>query len=183
MTATATVLPDGSVTVVDGGMTFPPLSPAAVQAVAGKAQASADAGKTQQLTEGLILLAGMLAEVGDTGAATVTVQSGSATATVDQASFALAVERFPGAFNTSGQWVSGPMTVGQVPRTVTDGATASDETVTSVSAAFNSYDQGRAIAGGSLPSGTTITAVVDPQTVTVSQPATATATGVTLTIG
>lgn len=70
------------------------------------------------------------------------------------------------------------------PRTVGDGVTAANgETVTSESAQFQSFDQGRPIAGGSLPAGTTITAVVDAQTVTVSQPAAADGTGVSLTIG
>lgn len=69
-------------------------------------------------------------------------------------------------------------------RIVTDGATtASSETVTSASAQFAAYDQGRPITGGSLPAGTTISAVVDAATVTVSQPAAADGTALTLTIG
>jgi hypothetical protein len=183
MTATARVLPDGSVALTDGGMTFPPLSPDAVQAVAAKAKASADAGKTQQLTEGLILLAGLLAEVGPTATATVTVTAASATATIDQASFALAVQRSVGAFNSSGQWVCGSMTVAQASRTVTDGVTVVGTTVTSATANFNSYDQGRKITGGTLPAGTTISTVVDAQTVTVSNAATAAASSVALAIG
>lgn len=70
------------------------------------------------------------------------------------------------------------------PRVVNDGVTTTGgTTVTSASAQFAPYDQGRAISGGSLPAGTTITTVTDAQTVTVSQAAGADGTGVALTIG
>lgn len=113
MAVTATVLPDGSVTVVDGPLTFPPLSPEAVQAVAAQATASANAGQTQQLSEGLLLLAGLLAQVGPTGSATVTVGAGAASAEVDEAAFALVTDRFPGRMDNSGRWVCGPMVISQ----------------------------------------------------------------------
>lgn len=184
MTATARVLPDGSVAVTDNGVAFQPLSPEAVQAVAAKAQSSADAGQTRELTEGLILLAGLLAEVGDAASATVTVTARSAAASVDQASFALAAQRFPGVFDTQGRFVAGPVTLTQAQRTVTDAVTTALSTsVTSATANFNAYDQGRPIAGGSLPAGTTVAEVVDARTVTVSQPAVVDGAGVTLTIG
>lgn len=113
MAVTASVLPDGSVTVVDGSLTFPPLSPEAVQAVAAQAQASASAGQTQQLTEGLVLLAGLLAQIGPAGSAQVTVGAGSANAEVDADAFALVKEQFPGGLDSSGRWVCGPMVISQ----------------------------------------------------------------------
>jgi hypothetical protein len=72
---------------------------------------------------------------------------------------------------------------GQGPRQVTDGATNSNTTVTSASAAFNSGDVGRPISGAGIPAGTVISKVVGPNNVTISQPATTTATGVTITFG
>ena len=67
-------------------------------------------------------------------------------------------------------------------RTVADGATNSNTTVTSATAAFDSNDVGRTISGGSIPAGTTIASVTNATTVVISQAATTTATGVTLTI-
>lgn len=67
-------------------------------------------------------------------------------------------------------------------RTVADGATNSNTTVTSATAAFISADIGATIAGIGIPSGTTIASVTNGTTVVLSQAATATATGVTLTI-
>lgn len=185
MTATARVLPDGSVVVTDGPVTHQPLSPDAVQAVAAKAQASAGASQTQQLAEALVVLAGLLSEVGSGASATVTVSNGTALATVDQASYALAVQTFTdGHADGKGGWVAGPMTVTQASRTVTDGVTtAASTTVTSATANFNAYDRGRAISGGTLPSGTAINEVTDAQTVVVSNPAGADGTAVSLTIG
>lgn len=68
-------------------------------------------------------------------------------------------------------------------RIVTDGATNSNTTVTSVTAAFGAGDLGRSITGSGIPSGAVITAFSSATSVTISAPATATATGVTLTLG
>lgn len=68
-------------------------------------------------------------------------------------------------------------------RSVSDGAINSNTTVTSASAAFVSpADAGAIIAGIGIPGGTTIESVTNGTTVVLSQAATATATGVTLTI-
>lgn len=67
---------------------------------------------------------------------------------------------------------------------VNDGVTAAGGTiVTSASAAFVATDVGRTISGGSIPANTTITAVNSGTSVTISQPANATANGVTLVFG
>lgn len=67
--------------------------------------------------------------------------------------------------------------------TVADGATtASSKTVTSATAAFTATDVGRAISGGSIPTGAVIEKVNSATSVNVSRAATATATGVSLTI-
>jgi hypothetical protein len=69
-------------------------------------------------------------------------------------------------------------------RTVTDGVTtASSTTVTSATAAFTGTDVGRTISGGSIPAGATISTVVSATEITISAAATASATGVTLTLG
>lgn len=70
-----------------------------------------------------------------------------------------------------------------VARSVTDGATNSNTTVTSATAAFVAGDVGRPISGAGIPTGTTISAVGSATSITISQAATATATGVTLSIG
>ncbi len=67
-------------------------------------------------------------------------------------------------------------------RTVTDGVTATNTTVTSNTAAFTSSDVGSVIFGTGIPTNTTITVRNSATSVTISQAATATATGVTLTI-
>lgn len=68
-------------------------------------------------------------------------------------------------------------------RSVTDGATNTNTTVTSATAAFTSADIGKSISGTGIPAGATITAVASGTSVTISAAATATATGVTLRIG
>lgn len=68
-------------------------------------------------------------------------------------------------------------------RTVADGATNTNTTVTSVTAAFTADDIGKPISGTNIPAATTITAVASATSVTISQAATGTATGLTLTIG
>lgn len=68
-------------------------------------------------------------------------------------------------------------------RTVADGATNSNTTVTSATAVFDESDIGKPISGTGIPAATTITAVASATSVTISAAATATATGVTLTIG
>lgn len=71
---------------------------------------------------------------------------------------------------------------GPVARTVTDGATNSNTTVTSATAAFEAKDRGASISGGSIPVGAYIVAVGSATSVTISAAATTTATGVTLVI-
>lgn len=68
-------------------------------------------------------------------------------------------------------------------RTVSDGATNSNTTVTSATAAFTADDIGKPISGGTIPAGATITAVASATSVTISAAASGTATGVTLVIG
>jgi len=68
-------------------------------------------------------------------------------------------------------------------RQVTDGAINSNTNLTSATAAFTQADVGQAIAGTNIPANTLIAAVTNSTTVVLSQAATATTTGVTLTIG
>lgn len=68
-------------------------------------------------------------------------------------------------------------------RIVVDGVTNSTTTVTSATAAFGAGDLGRSISGGTIPSGSVITAVASTTSVTVSAAATGSASGVTLTLG
>lgn len=71
-----------------------------------------------------------------------------------------------------------------VTRTVTDGVTANtDATVTSATAAFTAADVGSVISGAGITAGTTIASINSATSIEMSAPATATATGVTLTIG
>lgn len=68
-------------------------------------------------------------------------------------------------------------------RQVADGATNSNTNLTSATAAFSTtLDQGANIAGAGIPPGTVIQTVTNSTTVVLSQAATATATGVALTI-
>jgi len=69
------------------------------------------------------------------------------------------------------------------PRTVTDGVTTNaDATVTSASALFRAEDVGKAITGAGIPAGATIATYTSPTSVELSTPATATATGVSVTV-
>jgi hypothetical protein len=72
---------------------------------------------------------------------------------------------------------------GQGPRQVTDGVTNSTTLVTSATALFNFGDVGRPISGAGIPAGTIIASVASATNATMSQPATASASGVTLTLG
>jgi len=82
---------------------------------------------------------------------------------------------------TNGIWAVYPASV--MGRTVSDGATNTNTTVTSATAAFaNPADVGAVIAGPGIPPGTTITIVGSSTSVTISAAATATATGQPLTI-
>lgn len=73
--------------------------------------------------------------------------------------------------------------LGQTARVVTDGATNTNTTVTSASAAFlQTRDRGALISGTGIPAGAYIVDVVSATQVTISAAATATATGVTITI-
>jgi len=67
-------------------------------------------------------------------------------------------------------------------RTVADGATNTNTTVTSATAAFVSQDVGAIIAGVGIPSGATILQINSGTSVGISATATATATGLALTI-
>lgn len=68
-------------------------------------------------------------------------------------------------------------------RTVTDGTTATNTTVTSATAAFTADDIGKPISGGTIPAAATITAVASATSVTISGAASGTAGSVTLVIG
>lgn len=119
MTADARVQPDGSVILTDGATTYPPLSPEAVQAIAGVAAASANASRTQQMTEGLqqlaLLITSAAPAAGASAYAQVTVTPGKATAVLDDCSFALVQDNMPGQTDSSGNWVSGPLVVQKQP--------------------------------------------------------------------
>ena len=69
-------------------------------------------------------------------------------------------------------------------RTFTDGATATDTSLVSPALAqFTTADVGRAVSGAGIYAGTTISAYVSPTQVTLSHVTTATASGVTITLG
>ena len=70
---------------------------------------------------------------------------------------------------------------GQGPRQVVDGVTNSTTLLTSATASFNSGDVGRPVSGSGIPTGTVIAFVGSSTSVTMSQPATASASGVTVT--
>jgi hypothetical protein len=105
-----------------------------------------------------------------------------------------AATHYPGGYFPSGLPLSkytsgpnagnyGPQTDTGASRTVTDGATtAASTTVTSATAAFTAGDAGSGISGGSIPAGATIVSVTNGTTAVISAAATATATGVSLTI-
>jgi hypothetical protein len=68
-------------------------------------------------------------------------------------------------------------------RTVTDGATTSGSaTITSATGAFTQGDVGAAVSGAGIPAGTTIASVTNGTTAVMSANATATATGVSVTV-
>jgi len=76
--------------------------------------------------------------------------------------------------------------MGQGPRQVTDGVTNSTTTVTSATINAGTGDIGRPISGGSIPNGTVIAnvaALAGATSITLSQPATASASALTLTLG
>lgn len=72
--------------------------------------------------------------------------------------------------------------VNALDRSVSDGVLDSTETVRSATAAFTQHDRGSVLSGTGIPAGARIVAVVDAQTVTLDQAATATASGVALTL-
>jgi prepilin-type N-terminal cleavage/methylation domain-containing protein len=75
-------------------------------------------------------------------------------------------------------------TVSYGSRTVNDAGTTSGSAVlTSSNASFTSGDVGNAVSGTGIPTGTTISAYTNATTVTLSQTATATGSGVTATFG
>jgi hypothetical protein len=70
------------------------------------------------------------------------------------------------------------------PRTITDGAIALGTSTTTVTGTFAASDRYRTISGPGIPPGTTITAVAGGNgSVTISQPATASGTSLTIAIG
>jgi hypothetical protein len=78
-------------------------------------------------------------------------------------------------------WIGGGAPPGV---TFTDAATTSSSTtLTSATAAFTSADVGRTISGSGIPGGTTVSSVTNGTTIVLSAAATATATGVTITLG
>jgi len=115
LTVTVRVLPDGSVSITDGRTTFPPLSPAAVQAVAAQAETSANAANTRQMAETLAGLATLITAAapaaGGAAYAQVTVTPGQARAVLDETSFDLVKAALDGSPDGSGGWVVGPLTV------------------------------------------------------------------------
>src|SRR5205807_1285530 len=118
----------GSVAVTDGGTTYPPLSPEAVQAIAAQAATSAAASTTRQMTENLQQLALLITTAapaaGGNAYAQVTVTSGQATAVLDPASFAVVRQGMPdGATDSDGYWVVGPLTVCPKPAPAPTGGT------------------------------------------------------------
>lgn len=74
--------------------------------------------------------------------------------------------------------------VGMEPiRVITDGVLNSTTTVTSATAAFSSNDVGKRMVGTGIPANTNIQSVTNSTTVVLTQAATATASGVSITIG
>jgi hypothetical protein len=67
-------------------------------------------------------------------------------------------------------------------RTVTDGVTNTDNTLTSATAAFTDFDIGRPVSGAGIAAGTVIVGVTSATAVTLSHPTTASASGVHVTI-
>lgn len=70
----------------------------------------------------------------------------------------------------------------QASRSVADGVLDSTTTVTSASVAFTNFDIGMPIEGEGIPAGAVIVAVTNPTTVVISEAATETDSGVTLTL-
>lgn len=94
-------------------------------------------------------------------------------------------EMYPSFSDTTGTIVARPFMF-QMRRTptrvVTDGVLNSTTTITSATAVFKATDVGVRITGTGIPAGTNIATYVSPTQVTLTQAATATASGVTLTI-
>lgn len=87
----------------------------------------------------------------------------------------------PNLTDPSGVWTTGSGKIGS--RTAADGATTSGSTtVTSATIAFTGSDGGRIITGAGIPAGTTVASITNATTAVLSAAATATATGVSLTM-
>jgi hypothetical protein len=119
------------------------------------------------------------------GGAAVAIASKAGAATVAEIVVApgTSFEMNPGDWVScvNGVWQTLPASA--MGRAVADGATNSNQTVTSATAAFNNpLDVGATIAGPGIPSGTTVTAVGSSTSVTISLAATATATNQPLII-
>ena len=80
-----------------------------------------------------------------------------------------------------GSTYRGEVALGYRSRRITDGATNTDNTFTSATAAFTADDVGLAITAPGVPTGTTISAVTSATQVTLSAATTATASGLTAT--
>lgn len=106
----------------------------------------------------------------------------SAAATATGSGLSIVITRVGGDWVTGsyGTWIVVPAYL--MGRVVADGATNSNTTVTSASAAFTSRDVGAVIATANLPVGTTIASVTNATTVVTSAAATATGTSQAMTI-
>lgn len=117
------------------------------------------------------------------GAGTFTATAGvSFTATVrfpgGSTFTVVAVAGAAAAFVGRGSFGAGPAGVA-----VTGSTTSGSAAVTSATPVFTAGDVGRPISGAGIPDGAVIVAVGSPTAATISVPATATATGATLTLG
>lgn len=113
--------------------------------------------------------------------------SGTTTTLVEDTDFVVDLDAgdvsIPGGI-PAGARVTVAYTHGIGARTVTDGATTNnDASVTSETATFTIEDIGSPIAGTGIPTGTTIASVTSSTSIELSAVATATGTGIELTIG
>jgi hypothetical protein len=118
-----------------------------------------------------------LGDVGQTVTGPASVTAGTAIASITDATHAV-LTKAPTANITSA------VTLSLAPsRTFADTVlTSGSTTITSATGAFNSADIGRVVTGGTLPGGTTITAVTNATTATVSAPPTTSATTVSTVV-
>lgn len=115
-------------------------------------------------------------------AISISAKAGAATVAEVVISPGLVLELNPGDFVGYNFQVWEVVPAAKMGRTVSDGATNTNTTVTSSTAAFTSADQFGIISGPGIPGGTTIQTVNSGTSVTITAAATATATGQPLTI-